>query len=591
MSTIPALLLERLDRSPDAPILWVRAADDPTGAGRPDPDHPGWSVHTLAESIGHVSGLARRLASLGVGPGVRVAIIADTSHLWIALDLAIVSLGGVTVGLYPTLSPEKLSWHLDHAAVHLAVVADDAAFAGLEPHLDGLDALVHVRSMQQDGRCVPLTPAEPDLPFLRAQAARVQPDDVATIVYTSGTTGTPKGAVLTHRNFTAVLAASRDAIPTQPGDRSVVFLPLAHSLQRFTVYRGLTEDVGGFVCTPETLREALGEARPDLLVAVPRVLEKVKAAAEATAAARSPIAARIFDWAIRVGAARAHLSRTGRRVPPRLAAQHRLADRLVLRKIRAKLGGKLRFVVSGGAALSGEVAAWFEAVGVRVYEGWGLTETCAPATANTPDHQRLGTVGLPLPGVSLRLARDGEVLVKGPGLFQGYLDDPVATAAVLDADGWFSTGDLGSLDPDGFLRIIGRKKELIVTAGGQNVAPVPIEKAIEGGLVEQAVVVGSERRKLVALLSLDPEALAARARDAGWAGGPADWAQQPAVTAAVTARVEAANRGSQSYEQVRAHAILPAPLSVESGTLTPTLKLKRAAIEARYADLLDQLYA
>ncbi len=591
MSTVPALFLARVAQAPDAPAFHVRDAADPVKGGTPSAASPGWRTYTLAECRDHVSGLARRLYALGVGPGTPVAIVAETSHLWAALDLAVLSLRGVTVGLYPTLTGEQLAWQLRHCRAEVLVVEDAETAHRVQPYLHELDDLVHVFALHPDAGVPMLAPAEADAAFLQTRVEAVAPDDLATLVYTSGTTGEPKGVELTHRHFVDVLQASRRALPVEAGERSIIFLPLAHSLQRTVTYRGLMEDVQAWYCGIPDLQDVLPLARPTLLVTVPRMLEKIKARAEAAAARRGPRAARVFAWAISVGRAHAFLRRHGRPVPLTLAVQHRLADRLVYRTVREKLGGSLRLVVSGGAALGVDVAEWFEAVGIRVREGWGLTETCAPATTNTLDHVRLGTVGLPLPGVRIRLAEDGEVEVSSPGNFRGYHRDPAATAAAFTPDGWFRTGDLGALDPDGFLRIVGRKKAIIVTAGGKNIAPVPIEKDIEGGLCGQAVVIGSERRFLTALLAVDEEALTALARERGWSGDAAAWAAHPEVQSMLQTRVDDANARRPRFEQVKRWARLPTPLSVEQGTLTPTLKVRRDAVERVFADLLDALYA
>lgn len=581
MKTVVRLFLDRVTGAPGRVAFHV---PEPKKNGDPAWPTAGewcWRPVTLGEAHDQVAGLARRLHALGVDHGVPVAILAETSEPWAAVDLAVLALGGITVGIYPTLPGEEVAYQLSHSGARVLVVEDRTQADKVAPFLDDLPNLSHVVSLEPDAGVPPLVAAEPDHDWFAHRAARLKANDVATVVYTSGTTGRPKGAVLTHGNFAAIIEASRSAFPTRPGDRSIVFLPLAHVLQRFALYRGLAEDVTGhFAPSIAALPETIQVCRPTVLVTVPRMLEKIRATAEAKAAERGRLARQILDWAIGVGRARAACRRGGERVPLRLRAQAAVADRLVLATIRERLGGQLRAIVSGGAALSVEVAEWFEALGVSVCEGWGLTETCAPATINRVEGRRLGTVGPPLPGTEIRLAEDGEVLVRGPGVFQGYLHDPAATAEVLDEQGWFRTGDLGALDPDGFLRIIGRKKAIIVTAGGKNIAPVPIEKRIEGDVVEHAVVIGDERPYLVALVSLDPEVVG----DLGRA------AADPAILARVAARIDAANAGRARFETIKKFAVLPNRLAVETGELTPTLKPKRRVIADKYAAVIDELY-
>jgi len=576
MPSIPQLFLDRHDRDPKAVGFYILAETDVHNIGEPAPQHPGWKAVRFGRALQELSGIARRLYSLGVDKGVPVAILANTSHLWAAADLAILALGGVTVGIYPNSRPEEALHQLRHSGARVLLIEDAGLFAALQPGLDDLPELVHCFCFQEAGALLPrFTPASPDEAFLRARVAALSPDDVATHVYTSGTTGPSKAVVLTHRNFLATIESSRRAIPTEPGDRSVIFLPLAHSLQRFAVYRGLAETaVGYYAPTIASLPQVIAVARPQVLASVPRMLEKIKATAEARAAAKSAKAAEILAWAVQVGKAVNQLQRKGERVPLTLRTQHKLADTLVYTKVRQNLGGELRMIVSGGAALSVEVAEWFEALGISVREGWGLTETCAPATANRADRFRVGTVGLPLPGVSVKVDADGELLVRGPGNFSGYLHDPVATAAAFTPDGYFRTGDIGSVDVEGFVRILDRKKELIVTAGGKNIAPVPIEKALEGGPIGQAVVIGSERPYLVALLCTEP-----------------DVAHDEALRRAIAARVEEVNRGLARTETIKRWALLPSPLSVEGGELTPTLKLRRRVIIERHRAQIEALYA
>jgi len=577
MHTVPALLLSRFDDQPERPAFFVRNGELDGFGGEPA-RAAGWTLFRRGVALDLVSGLARRLASLGVGPGVRVAVVAETSARWLAVDLAVLCLGGVVVGVYPGALSAEILEILEHSRVAVAVLEDAAMVERLGPGLDALPDLVHAVCLREGPGVVPLLPAAPDRAFLRAKAAAVQAGDLATLVYTSGTTGRSKGVRLTHENLVSVVRATQEALPMGVGERSIVFLPMAHVLQRVAVYRGLLEDLEGWFCRIDELVETMAVARPTVLATVPRMLEKIRATAEATAAARGPRARAVFDQAFRVGRAVAWLRSAGRPVPAALRVRYAVADRLVFSKVRARLGGALRLLVSGGAALNPEDAGWFEALGIEVCEGYGLTETSAPATTNRPGAARRGTVGPPLPGVTVRLDVDGEVLVRGPGVFSGYEADPDATAAAFTPDGYFRTGDIGVLDPDGYLRIVDRKKELLVTAGGKNVAPVPIEAALVGDGVGQAVVVGSERPYLVALLALDPEHPAA-----------ADPASAE-LRAAIDARVAAVNTRLPPYATVKRWALLPGPLRVESGELTPTLKLRRREILRIHAGLIDALY-
>lgn len=589
---IPQLFLDRARRNPDADAFFVMDALDPAQGGAPALAHPGWRRYSYADSRAQISELAMGLVEAGVEPGDRVAILGETSHLWVAADLAVLSVGAVTVGLYPTLTGPQLAALLEHSGAKAILIDSSALLDKLQPYFDRLPALL-LRFALRPGLGLPMAPRRAAPPgWLDRRVAAVPEDALATLVYTSGTTGEPKGVMLHHRHFVAVVRSSEAALPLAPGDRSVVFLPLAHSLQRFALYRGLAEGVVGyFAPSIEALPVTLETARPQVLLSVPRMLEKIKSSAEATAARRGPKAARVYAWAVDIGLQHAAFTREGRRPPLALRAQRRAAEALVFRKIKAKLGGALEMVISGGAALHPEVGAWFEAIGVPVREGWGLTETCAPATTNRRERHALGTVGPAMPGVEVRVAPDGELMVRSPGNFSGYWRDPEATAAAFDADGFFYTGDLGSMDRDGFFRITGRKKDIIVTAGGKNVAPNPIEADLLGGFIGQAVVIGDERPYLVALLTLDLEQAEAQAQGAGWPGGPEDWLSQPALRAAVAARVEATNASRAPFEQIKRWRLLARPFTVEAEEMTPSLKLRRAQIAARRAAELEQLYA
>jgi len=554
MPTIPQLFLDRVARAPDATAMHVRAGE-------------AWGSRTWRESEAAVARTAAALAALGVGKGDRVAILGDPDPHWLESDFATLSLGGVTVGIYPTLTPEAVGWQLRHSRARVLLVQDPGRLSQLAGHIP--DGTVALRWDFADEA----PPA--DLAAFRARAAEVRPEDLCTLIYTSGTTGNPKGAAITHGAFHAVCVASVAALPLPPGARSIVYLPLAHSLQRMAAYRALLEDIEAWWCpTLDGMPALIPVARPHVILAVPRVLEKMKARIEAGIAEQPARRQRIVGWAFEVGRRVSDASERGAPVPALLALQHALAERLVLRTVRGRLGGSLEILAVGGAALNPEVARFFHALGIGVIEGWGLTETCAPATQNRRDDFRFGTVGKPLAGTELRLEADGEVLVRQPGMFAGYWEDPVATAAAFTEDGWFRTGDIGQIDADGFLRIIDRKKEILVTAGGKNIPPVNIEKRLEGGLVGQAVVIGDARPYLVALFAPDPER----------SGTPAE------RDAAAAARVAEVNAGLASFEQVKRWAWLGEPLTVENGCLTPTMKLKRRVIAERHRELIDELY-
>lgn len=551
MPTIPRMLLDRIDRGRQR--VFSRSRVD--GA---------WVASTGADCEASVASTAMQLRELGVAPGHRVAILGPPHARWLECDFALLSLGAITVGIYPTLAPDAVRYQLAHSGCTL-LLAPASEHARLAPAAAA--AGVELRSWEFERRAV-------DVAGWRDLAGGVAPEQVAGIVYTSGTTGDPKGVVLTHRNLHAVAEATRSVMPLRPGDRSVVFLPLAHSLQRVAVYRGLLDDAEAWFCERVAdLPDVLLAARPSILASVPRMLETIKARAEAQVAAKGGAAAAVFGWAMRVGLERSACVEAGRPVPPGLALELALADRLVHRKVRGRLGGEIHTLCCGGARLDPSVARFYHALGITVLEAWGLTETSAPATLNLESAFRFGTVGRPLPGVDLRLDTDGEVLVRGPGVFGGYWQDPESTAAAFTPDGFFRSGDIGEIDADGFLRIVDRKKEIIVTSGGKKIPPVGIEKRLEGGPVGQAVVVGDDRPYLVALLAPDPD-VAADGRDA-----------------VARARVEAVNAGLSPYERIKKWTWLPGPLTTEDGLLTPTMKLRRRSIAQRYAAEIEALYS
>lgn len=589
--TIPAVFLDRARVAPDRVSAYHKEG------GR-------WVGRTWGEAETAVRHLAAGLAGLGVRHGDRVAIVGETHHLWSEADMAVLCLGGVTVGVYPTCTTEQIRYHLEHSGARAAIVRGRELLGRVRQAAAGLDPPVALVLFEADGG-----PeggggpgVEPDVPTIAALEAagagapegtpdafagrirELSPDDLTTIVYTSGTTGPPKGAMLTHRNWYAAMSASVQVLPVDSRDRALIFLPLAHSLQRQAGYAGLlTNATGAYATSIDRLMEEFVEVRPTVQASVPRIWEKFHAGLHARIAEASPGRRRIAAMAFDVARRRGRSLRDGRAVPWWLDRLYRLADRVVFRRLRAIFGGEVRFMVSGGAPIGVDLLEFFDDIGLRIYEGWGLTETAAPHTLNHPGAWRFGTVGRPLPGARVRIAPDGEIEVAGDNVFQGYWRDPAATAAAFTDDGWFRTGDVGRLDDDGFLRITDRKKDLIITSGGKNIAPQNIEGLLKRDpLISQAVVMGDRRKYLSALLTLDVQS------------APADLAADPtgpAARARVAAVVDRVNADLARHEQIKRFAVLPRDLSLEQGELTPTLKVRRRVVAEHFAREIDGLYA
>jgi long-chain acyl-CoA synthetase len=539
----------------------------------------GWRAVSWEEAAERVDALANGLLARGVGRGDAVAVLSRTRLEWILLDWAIMSVGAVVVGLYPTNSAKECAYILEHSEAVLAFAEDDeqesklAAIRSAVPGLrdvirfDGLDAF------EAEGR----SRRQQDPGAAEDAAAALGEDDLATLIYTSGTTGPPKGCMLTHRNL--VTAALRVANHLQsPDDVVLLFLPLAHSFGRLAhqagSYHGTTI---AFVADAARVPEALQQVRPTMLPAVPRVYEKIHANAlgeiERAGGARRAIGL----WALGVGARTSKLRRGGVRVPMRLALQERLADRLVYSKVRERLGGRLRLGVSGAAPLSQEVLEFFHGLGVLVIEGYGLTETSSSTTVNDPDDFRFGTVGHAVEGTEIRLDEDGEILVRSDTVFAGYYKDPEASKETFTTDGWFRTGDVGEIDADGFVKITDRKKDLIITAGGKNIAPQNLENALKTSrFVSHAIVVGDRRPYVTALITLDRAEVDSSGRD------PQELIQE---------LVDEVNRDRVRVEQIKRFAILPREFSLDEGEVTPTLKLRRRVIVDHFSAEIERLYS
>ena len=570
-----------------------RAASEPTRAVAAYRKDDRFIDVSAADFLRRVRRLAKGLIASGVQAGDRVALMSHTRLEWLLLDYAILAAGGVTVPVYETSSEEQLEWILSDSEAVAAVfetaemwamqanIADGGVFRVASFVIDdgGVDDLMNRGLLVDDAT-------------LDDRIASIRTDHLATIVYTSGTTGRPKGCCITHGNLRANVVQNLDALRSMLGadEVSLVFLPLAHTLTKIIALAGTEWGIKlAFATDIAHLQEELAMVRPTMVVAVPRVFEKVFNSAQHKAYAEAH--GWIFDKSVDV-ASRWSRDRTGGRANPGNRLAHAVLDRLVYRKLRRVFGGRMRFAFSGGGPLGARLTHFFNGVGVRIFEGYGLTETSPTLTVNRADAWKPGTVGAPLAGTSIRIAEDGEILAKGPQVFRGYWHNEPATAAAFE-DGWFLTGDVGSLDDEGFLRITGRKKEIIVTAAGKNVAPAPLEDRLRAhALISQAVVVGDGRPFITALISLDPEAVMVWATDHG-VGDRAmvELAAHPDLRSAIQSAVDDANRSVSRAESIREFALLSETLSIEGGELTPTLKVRRAVVANRYAVTIDRLYS
>jgi long-chain acyl-CoA synthetase len=527
--------------------------------------------------------MAAALVAEGVEPGDRVSLMSENRADWILADLGVQAAGAVTVPLYPSLHPRTVR----------AIVEDSGAvlgIAGTEELAGKLRAAPSLRRVVTlDGevaRWFRRPPGPDEEGAVRRRIAALGREDLATIVYTSGTTGESKGVLLTHGNLVDAAASSLSAFHLGTDDVLLSALPYAHVLERVSgVYNLIRYGGEAWVSRGlDRLLEDVSEARPTVMIGVPRLFEKVRDRVLEQAAAQRPVNRALFSWALRAGRRQARADRPG----PLLRLEHALADRLVLARIRRVLtGGRLRFFVSGGAPLGEDVEEFFWGLGIRILQGWGMTELCSGATSNTEEAHRFGTVGRPLPGTEVRLAPDGEILARSPGLMRGYHRRPEATAEVL-GDGWLRTGDVGALDGDGFLRITDRKRDLIKTAGGKYVAPLKLESHLEGDrIVASALVVGDQRPFVAALVVPDWEAL----RTLHGVEGPAEeLVNDPRVQELVQERVDALNAELAGFESLRAFALLPTPFSEERNELTPTLKPKRRVIQDHYQSVIAAMY-
>jgi long-chain acyl-CoA synthetase len=565
-----------------------------------------WESVTWQQAMEAVKTIAAGLLALGIQPEDRVAIASATRYKWLLADLAIICAGAATTAVYPSTRSEDVVYILADSGSRIVFAEDDTQLAKLHAHRDELP----------DVRAVVTFDGEPDgdwvmsLDDLQALGAKhlvdhptavdesvalVGPEQLATLIYTSGTTGLPKGVELPHRCWTYVGAAASSLNVLHQDDLQYLWLPLSHSFGKMLLAAqlqiGFASAVDGRV---DKIVENLAEVRPTFLAGPPRIFEKVHAKVVQSVDEEGGVKKRLFDWAFGVGRRVSEARLRGDSPGLLLQAEHALADRLVLGKIRELLGGRIRFLVSGSAALSPDVGRWFDAAGVLILEGYGLTETSAAACIVRPDDPAFGVVGPPVAGTEVMLAADGEVLVRGPGVMRGYHNNPGATIEVMDADGWFATGDVGEIDADGRLRITDRKKDLIKTSGGKYIAPQAIETMFRAvcPLASQMLVHGDARNYATALITLDPEALAQWGRAHGLPDRDyATLAADPSVQEYVHTCVDELNGRLNRWETIKDFRILDHDLSIEADELTPSMKVKRSVAEARHQRLIDEMYA
>ncbi|WP_327034594.1 long-chain fatty acid--CoA ligase [Micromonospora ureilytica] len=581
--------------------VWDNAevAPDSVQFARPTPGADGtltaWVEVTCLEFRDEVAAVARGLIAAGIEPGVRVGLMSRTRYEWTLLDYAIWAVGAVTVPIYETSSAEQAAWILEDSNAVAVVVETDAhaaLIAGVRHRLPELGQVWQIDSGGVDELVA--NGATVELAEVERRRKAVRAGDLATIIYTSGTTGRPKGCVLTHRNMYADIA---NAVPVLPnlfnaGATTLLFLPLAHAFARL-IQIGVVQARATMAHCADTknLVAELQAFRPTFVLSVPRVFEKVYNAAKQKAEADGK--GGVFARAEQVAIAYSEALETPGGPGLALRAQHVVFDRLVYRKLRAALGGRCRDAISGGAPLGARLGHFYRGIGVTVLEGYGLTETSPAAAANLPTGTRMGSVGRPLPGVTVRIEDDGEILISGELVFQGYWRNETATAETISADGWFRTGDLGQLDSDGYLSITGRKKELIVTAGGKNVAPAVLEDLVRAHpLISQCVVVGDRKPFIAALVTVDEEALPTWLENAGL---PLDTSleqlrEHEGLRKEIQAAIDTANQAVSKAEAIKVFRVLPHDFTEATGELTPSLKVKRQVVHKTYAAEIADIY-
>lgn len=568
-----------------------------------DGTYHGLSFKHMREWVEH---FAAGLSVLGLKRGDKLAIISENRPEWVVADMGTLFLGAVDVPIYPTLTAKQVEFILVDSGTKIAVVSNHYQLNKVRKVRDDVRTLEHIivmndlqietqenvhtmASVTQMGK--EYLVKHPD--FLERSLSRIKPEDLLTIIYTSGTTGNPKGVMLTHNNLVSNITASSSIIQISPDDVLLSFLPLCHSFERMAGYYtalacGCTV---AYAESIETVRDNLLEIRPTVVTTVPRLFERIYTRIKQQVESSPPARQKIFNWAVEVGRKYAEAKKHNR-AGVVLKGQHALAEKLVFSKLKERTGGRIRFFVSGGAALARELGEFFETLGILILEGYGLTESSPVITANRLDDYKFGSVGKPIPGVEVKIAPDGEILARGPNIMKGYYNNKKATDEAIDKDGWLHTGDIGVFDPEGHLIITDRKKHLFVSSGGKNIAPQPLENLfLQSKYIDQFVLIGDKRMFLSALIVPDFDALREYADTHKIPyKTKEDLTKNPEIHKIIDEDIRRLQKDLANYERVRRFAILEKPLSVEDGEITPTMKVRRKVIEERYRDLIEGMY-
>jgi long-chain acyl-CoA synthetase len=592
------------DEPATLPELFIKAAeryDRPNTLVYRD-DH-GWQPISSAEVVSRARAIALGLHSLGLQKGDRAAILAHNSPNWTLADAGCQFAGVLDVPIYTTLAPATITYILNDSGAKAIFIDTAEALERLRPELPNCPGLEHI--ILFDGAVDPAISleelirrgnetgaAEPGL--VDSLSAATSPSDIATLIYTSGTTGEPKGVMLTHANIISNVIDAGAEYTFADQDISLSVLPLSHIFERTAMYLYIFNGMAvHFARSIDKIPDDLQEVRPTILIGVPRIFEKVYARAKLKAAQTGGVKEKIFDWAIATAKEWARRRAVGESVSVGLELKHRIADRLVYSKLRDFFGGRLRYCITGGAALSDDIYLIFTGAGIAIMQGYGLTETSPVVSSNNPSWSRLGSVGKPIRNVDVRIAEDGEIEVTGPGVMLGYYHKPEATREAFTDDGWFRTGDIGDVDAEGFLRITDRKKELFKTSGGKYIAPSPIEQMLKRSkFVSQAVLVGSERKFAAALIVPNFEMLESYAQLKGIDyASPEELARHPKIIDLIQRQIEEVTEGLARYETVKKFTLLDNELTVETGELTPTMKVKRRVVDEKYRHLIEEMYS